>query len=105
MDGELSVTPGTEDSVDSAVGPDELATVRDLVLRAHLDVVPDLVMGASVAELVASVEPARAAFRRVAESVREVAPRVPAGDTPVLAVDVGHLPAAEKIRRGLATRG
>jgi hypothetical protein len=95
----------TPEAVEPVVGPEELAAVRELVLRAHPDVVPELVTGASVDELVASVEPARAAFRRVAESVREVVPRVPAGDTPALAVDVGHLPAAEKIRRGLASRG
>jgi hypothetical protein len=101
MDVDLSAMP---EPVSPVVGPDELAAVRELVLQANPDVVPELVMGTSVDELVASVEPARAAFRRVAESVREVAPRVPAGDTPPLAVDVAHLPAAEKIRRGLATR-
>ena len=81
---------------------EELATVRELILRAHPDVVPELVRGGSVDELVASVEPARTAYRRVAEMAAQAAPRVPAGDAPRLAVDVEQLPAAEKIRRGLA---
>lgn len=82
----------------------ELAAVRELILRAHPDVVPELVSGGSVDELVASVEAAREAYRRVAATVGATPPRVPAGDTPRLAVDVEQLPAAEKIRRGLATR-
>mgnify|MGYP006952644934 CR=1 FL=1 len=82
---------------------DELAALRELVLRAHPDVVPELVAGSNLGELMASVEGARAAYRRVAEAV-SAPPRVPAGDTPRLAVDADLLPAAEKIRRGLATR-
>jgi hypothetical protein len=81
----------------------EAAALRDLVLRAHPDVVPELVAGSTLGELMASVEPARAAYRRVAETV-SAPPRVPAGDTPRLAVDIELLPAVEKIRRGLATR-
>ena len=40
----------------------DLGKVRELVLRAHPDVVPDLVAGSSVDELLASVEPARSAY-------------------------------------------
>ena len=86
-----------------------LAAVRELALRAYPDAVPELVTGASVAEVMASVEPARAAYRRIAEAVGQAGPAatppvVPAGDAPRLAVDVEALPAAEKIRRGLAGR-
>ncbi len=92
---------------------EELVAVRELALRAHPDAVPELVTGASVAELIASVEPARAAYRRVADAVGQgagsppvaVPPPVPAGDAPRLALDVDALPATEKIRRGLAARG
>ena len=100
---------GSEPAAPSAT--EELATVRELALRAYPDRVAELVTGATVAELMASVEPARAAYRRIAEAVgqgaaaaRPAAPVVPAGDAPRLAVDVEALPAAEKIRRGLATR-
>jgi hypothetical protein len=47
-----------------------LGKVRELVLKAHPDVVPDLVRGGSVDELIASVEPARSAYQRIAEQVR-----------------------------------
>ena len=49
----------------------ELGKVRDLVLKAHPDVVPDLVRGNSVDELISSVEPARTAYQRIADQVRE----------------------------------
>jgi len=108
MDGE--VVPAGEEA--AGMTEEELAAVRELALRAHPDAVPELVGGGSVAEVVASLEPARAAYRRVAEAVgaaapasAPVAPAVPAGAAPALAVDVDGLPAAEKIRRGLAGRG
>ncbi len=97
---------------------EDLAAVRELALLAHPDTVPELVGGASVAEIVASLEPARAAYRRVAEhaggsvagasakptaAANQVSP-VPAGDTPRAVVDPDRLSAAEKIRRGLAER-
>ena len=92
----------------AAVTPPELAAVRELALRAHPDVVPELVGGGSVAELMASLEPARAAYRRIAEAARNAGaarpPVVPAGDAPRVAIDPELLPAAEKIRRGLAER-
>jgi hypothetical protein len=87
--------------------PPDIDAVRDLVLQAHRDVVPELIVGNSIAELIASVEPSRAAYQRLADSFRSnVEPRssppVPAGgDTPA-PVDPNRLPAAEKIRRGLS---
>ena len=48
----------------------DMAKVRELVLKAHPDVVPDLVKGGSVDELIASVEPARSAYQRIADQVR-----------------------------------
>jgi hypothetical protein len=53
----------------------DLGKVRDLVLKAHPDVVPDLVRGGSVDELIASVEPARSAYQRIADQVRESSSR------------------------------
>ena len=98
------------------VAGEELAAVREVVLRAYPDAVPELVSGASVVEVLASVEGARAAYRRVVEAA-EVAgagatagtgasslPSVPAGAVTRPAVDPERLPAAEKIRRGLAGR-
>jgi hypothetical protein len=53
----------------------DLDKVRELVLKAHPDVVPDLVAGNSVDELIASVEPARTAYQRIADHVRESSSR------------------------------
>ena len=99
----------------AAGGAGELTAVRELVLRAHPAVVPELVTGDSVAALVASVAEAEAAYQRIAAAIGErepgagtrsgtAPPRVPAGDTPAAVIDAERLPAAEKIRRGLARR-
>lgn len=87
--------------------PVDLDAVRSLVLQAHPDIVPELVTGGSVDELLASVEPARSAYARLAEGWTErreatIAATVPAGGGSQIAVDPDRLPAGEKIRRGLA---
>jgi hypothetical protein len=103
----------TEEPTPETIVPitDDLAAVREVVLRAHPDAVPELIAGDSITELLASVEPARAAYARVVAAaspetptsyVKPVAPVVPAGDAPVFAVDPDQLPPVEKIRRGLA---
>jgi len=108
-------TVGGPPAVDTA----ELGKVRDLVLQAHPDVVPDLVRGASLDELLASVEPARSAYQQIAERVRGSAaaqaadapapviavspPSVPAGGTAPV-VDPGALSPTTKIAHALAAR-
>jgi hypothetical protein len=97
------------DQAEPAIGtpPDDLDAIRELVLRAHPDVVPELVSGTSVAELLASVEPARSAYARLVDAIAVQRPvpeaTVPAGGGAPIAIDPDRLPAAEKIRRGLAT--
>ena len=91
----------------------DLGRVRDLVLQAHPDVVPDLVQGASLDALLASVEPARSAYQQIAERVRGSAgsphpaapapPAVPAGGTRA-ALDPAALSPVTKIARALADR-
>lgn len=86
-------------------GAGDLDAVRELVLRAHPDIVPELVTGGTIAELIASVESARAAYARLAQAFpgqRQSAAPVPAGGGGPIAVDPDRIPAAEKIRRGLA---
>ncbi|HEU5434632.1 MAG TPA: hypothetical protein VFU81_23360, partial [Thermomicrobiales bacterium] len=70
------ITAAASDEGESGAAGDggELEKLRSLVLQAHPDVVPDLVRGATVDELIASVEPARAAYQRVADRVRAGAP-------------------------------
>lgn len=86
----------------------ELDAVRAVVLAAYPDSVAELIRGETVPELLASIEPARAAYARVAESVAVAiepvvasAPVVPAGGGSAV-VDPSALPAAEKVRRGIA---
>jgi hypothetical protein len=85
----------------------DIEAVRDVVLSAYPDCVPELVRGDTVAELLASVEPARAAYARVAATVPApvemvpTPPPVPAGGGGAV-IDPSDLPAAEKVRRGIA---
>jgi hypothetical protein len=112
MDGEeTTLSEEVEAMNEEGGGPAaELAAVREVVLRAYPDAVPELVSGGSVPEVLASVEGAREAYRRIAATVREEGsepvriPVVPAGAVTRPAVDPDRLPAAEKIRRGLAGR-
>jgi hypothetical protein len=96
---------GPEERGDGGEGErSELEAVRELVLRAHRDVVPELIGGDSIGGLLASVEPARAAYARLAEGfpVAQETRSVPAGGSRPLPVDPAQLPPSEKIRRGLA---
>lgn len=86
----------------------DLAAVRAVVLNAYPDCVPELVQGETVQALLDSIEPARAAYARVAASVpvpetHTVPPAVPAGGGSAV-IDPGDLPAAEKVRRGIANQ-
>src|SRR5438045_3072630 len=58
------VTPESNSEA-PAVSAEDLAAVRELILLAHPDVVPELVTGTTVAELTASVAAARAAYQGV----------------------------------------
>lgn len=108
--------PAQSQSETPATSAAELATVRDLVIKAHPDVVPELIAGNSIAELQASVEPARTAYQRIADAARSAVPAgagatppaatppaVPAGAVPTV-VDVESLSSAEKLRRGVEQR-
>ena len=88
----------------------DIAAVRAVVLTAYPDSIPELVQGETIAELLASVESARAAYARVAETLPSRAepatanpPTVPAGGGSAV-LDPTDLPAAEKVRRGIAHR-
>lgn len=88
----------TPEPIESPVN--ELASVRDLIRRTHPDTVPELITGETIADLLASIEPARAAYTRVAASIPPVT--VPAGGNSPMLVEADSLPTSEKIRRGLA---
>ena len=50
------------EATDAPAQVDDLSLVRELVLKAHPDVVPELIGGDSVASIVASIGPAQAAY-------------------------------------------
>ncbi len=83
--------------------PAELDRVREVILAAYPDLVPELVVGATVGELLDAVDPARAAFAALRERLTPVVPVVPAGTMPAT-VDPGDLPTHELLRRGIAAR-
>ncbi len=84
---------------------DTVERVRDLVLRAHPNIVPELVRGESIADLLASIEPATTAYSALAERIEASRPapvQVPAGSVAPGPVDLDTLSSGEKLRRGLA---
>lgn len=94
--------------------PEALSVVRDLARKAYGDAIPELIDGASVAEIMSSVDGARAAYARVFAAVqsaqedrRSQPPAVPAGGSGTAIVDVDRLPPSEKLRLGVgaAKRG
>jgi hypothetical protein len=99
---------GPDDVVDAQSVSDQsfdLARVRELVLSANPDVVPEMVQGTTFDELMASVDPARDAYRRIVEQAKaaEPGPRVatqPGGRGTALH-DVESLSPLAKIREGL----
>lgn len=108
--------PAPDDApVPAASGSDAdvLQRVRELALQAHREVVPELVGGASLDELLASIEPARQAYanlatRIAADRAPEMAAAVPlappAGGGGPAPLDLDRMPASEKLRRGIAQR-
>lgn len=78
-----------------------LEAVRELILSSHSNVVPELVQGDSIDSLIASIEPARNAYSRIAEAVPQNI-TIPAGGNAPIVLDADQLPTSEKIRRGLA---
>lgn len=105
-----AMTSGTETAVEGPAPDgttDDVAAVRELILRTHADAVPELIGGATIAELIASIAPAREAWARIvaqAGPATAAAPVVPAGGATTAPIDPAKLSAPEKIRRGLAAR-
>ncbi len=83
----------------------DLGRVRDLVLAAHPDVVPEMVQGTNFDELMASVEPAREAYQRITAEVASTPapPKLAAqpGQRSTSLADVETLSPLGKISEGL----
>lgn len=122
---DMTETPNIEAS--------DVERLRSFILATETEIVPELIAGETVSDILTSVEVARAAFQRVREHIpitsseriematRPVTtihlqgtasgagspgalPTVPAGGALPFAVDPNRLPASEKIRRGLHRR-
>lgn len=117
-----TATETAQPAAASAPSGEVVAKFREYVVRANPDAVPELIAGASIEELEASVGPAKAAYTRVADAARagaqqgtaaaiaeaqagsaETPPVVPAGGN-ALVIDPAAIPAGEKIRMGLSQR-
>lgn len=93
-------------------GSFDLSAVRNLILQAHPDTVPELVAGANFDELMGSVEVAKAAYQRIVDATRAArtasaatAPKIPAGGSQrQLTPNVEELSPAAKISEGLRRR-
>lgn len=102
-------SPESSPAAQPGLNSTTLDAVRELVLRAHPNVVPELVHGTSVEALLASVEPASQAYAAVSSRVStttpviESPPSVPAGGSGPVPIDLTQLPTA-KLRRGLSER-
>lgn len=85
-------------------GTETLASIRELVLRANPEVVPEMIAGETIEEILDSVDAAHAAWQRIVESTPRPSPdvAVPAGGDRPMPIDPDRLPSSEKIRRGLA---
>lgn len=83
--------------------PNDLDQVRELILASHPDIVPELVQGGSISELVSSIDTAKQAYNRIAGSL-PMAVTIPAGGNTPVSLDADALPTSEKIRRGLAAQ-
>ena len=82
--------------------------LRELMVRAYPDVVPELLSGETVEEMLASVPAAQAAYQRIAREVQPERPDpVPAGGGTARAfpMDVSAMSPALKIREGLRRAG
>ncbi len=91
----------------------EVAMIRELVHQAHPDVVRELLVGQTLTEILASIEPARAAYQRIAEQVegaleRERAASTPSGGgavtRPAPVPDQATLTTTQRLRLGLRAR-
>jgi hypothetical protein len=87
--------------------PDETDLLRDLIVRAHPDAVPELIRGTSLAEMLASLPEAQAVHARILArgSITPTSAHVPAGSairTPP--IDAATLSPLAKIAAGIRGR-
>ena len=104
-DGATSVQAPEPDDASTPEPADERLLARELILKAHPEIVPELVTGETLAEMLASISAAEAAYARVVATARQTAAQstaVPGGGAVRSAgVNVEGLGPLAKIRAGL----
>ncbi len=83
-------------------GHEDAAMLRELIVQANPDVVPELVQGASLREMLDSLPAARAAYARIAEAAAAPSTPVPSGSAiRSREPNPADLSPAAKVRAGL----
>ena len=91
---------------EAVIETDEIGALREVLRQAHPDAVGELIAGETIAELLASLAPAREAYGRLVARLEQQearapqVPHVPAWGTSV-AIDLDGLTADGLIKRGL----
>lgn len=85
----------------AALGQEERDTLRQTLAAAHPDAIAELIDGATVGEMVASLTTAKAAYRRTIEQARTAIPVSTGAPGRATAVDAGKLSPLGKIAYGL----
>lgn len=80
---------------------DERQTLRATLAAAHPDAIPELIGGATVGEMIASLETAKAAYQRTIERTKAALPVAAGGGGRPVGVDVSKLSPLAKISLGL----
>jgi len=109
---ETNPTPGDSGNLTETAtqaGDSDVASVRELILGAISDLVPELVGGSNVSELIASVDVARQAYAAVSQQIKSAATApisVPAGGGArrEFVINIEELSPSAKIAEGLRRR-
>jgi hypothetical protein len=105
----MTMDPENVAAVDEDVIETAEATVplRELVMKAYPDIVPELLSGETVEEMLASIPAAQEAYGRIVEASKAAHPEpIPAvGGARHFPMDVAAMSPALKIREGLRRKG
>ena len=100
--GPATAETGTGGAAHFAVlSADERQTLQATLAAAHPDAIPELIGGATVSEMVASLETAKAAYQRTIERAKAALPVAAGGGGRPVGVDVSKLSPLAKISMGL----
>jgi len=93
---------------ETGTGDSDVSSVRDLILTAFTDLVPELIGGSTVGEVIASVDVARKAYAAITHQFKGTPSQpiaVPAGSPPRgQSASMADLSPSAKIQEGLRQR-